>query len=225
MRILLVEDEVSLAKSLKKILEHHNYNVDMVHNGLEVLDYIKTYSYDIVILDIMLPGIDGVNVLRQIREINLNIKIIMLTAKDLTEDKVYALDLGADDYMTKPFSSSELLARIRTLLRRKDSVIVNEYKFEDITLDIDNYILSSSSNQFELGKKEYQIMKLLLESKTNIISHNVLFDKVWDSESDVTDSVLWTYISYLRKKLKLLNSKVIIKAARGIGYSLEVSND
>lgn len=225
MRILLVEDEVSLAKSLKKILEHNKYSVDLVHNGLEVISFINTYLYDIVILDVMLPGLDGVNVLKEIRKINSNIKIIMLTAKDLIEDKVYALDQGADDYMTKPFSSTELLARIRSLLRRKESITSSNYVFDDLCLDLDKYLLRNKSGEFLLGKKEFQIMKLLFENKTNIISHNTLFNKVWDSEADVTDGVLWTYISYLRKKLRLLNSNVSIKATRSIGYSLEVKYD
>ncbi|MFI3251922.1 MAG: response regulator transcription factor [bacterium] len=222
MHILLVEDELHLAKSLKKILEHHNYTVDMVHNGLEVLPFVKTYCFDVIILDVMLPGLDGVNVLKQIREINTNVKIIMLTAKDLIEDKVCALDGGADDYMTKPFSSSELLARIRVCLRRKDSQI-DSTSFGDLTLENNTYKLINSNGEFVLGKKEYQIMELLLENKTNIIEHHTLFDKVWNCESDVTDGVLWTYISYLRKKLRLLNSNVSIKATRGVGYKLEVS--
>ncbi len=222
MRILLVEDELELAKSLKKILEHNKYNVDHISNGLDVLNFVETYNYDIILLDVMLPGLDGVNVLKQIREFNLNVKIIMLTAKTLVDDKVYALDLGADDYITKPFSSSELLARIRSQLRRKDNIIVNNYIYHDIELDIDNYVLKNKKNEFILGNKEFQIMKLLLENKNQVLSHNVLFNKVWDSDSDITDGVLWTYISYLRKKLRLLDSVVNIKSVRGLGYSLEV---
>ncbi len=221
MRILLVEDEIQLAKSLKKILEHNNYTVDLVHNGLDVLSYITTYSYDIILLDIMLPGMNGVNVLTEIRKKNVNVKIIMLTAKDLIDDKVQALDLGADDYMTKPFSSTELLARLRTQLRRKDS-ISSSYSFGDLNLDITTYTLKNTNGEFVLGKKEFQIMQVLIENKNQIIAHNILFDKVWNSESDVTDGVLWTYISYLRKKLRLIHSNVSIKATRGIGYSLEV---
>ncbi len=225
MRILLVEDEIQLAKSLKKILEHNKYSVDLVHDGLESLSFITTYDYDIIILDIMLPGVDGISVLQEIRNSNLNVKVIMLTAKSQVDDKVLALDLGADDYLTKPFSSSELLARIRTLLRRKNTIINNNLFFGDITLDTDTYKLQNNQGEFILGKKEYQILHLLLENKNNIISHDTLFNKVWNSESDVTDGVIWTYISYLRKKLRILNSNVNIKASRGIGYSLEIKND
>lgn len=225
MRILLVEDEIELAKSLKKILEHNKYSVDIVHDGLESLSYITSYNYDVIVLDIMLPGIDGITILKEIRNNNLNVKVIMLTAKELVEDKVLALDLGADDYLTKPFSSSELLARIRSLLRRKNTNIINNLTYGDIILDEDTYTMKNNKGEFILGKKEYQIIKLLLENKNNIISHDVLFNKVWNSESDVTDGVIWTYISYLRKKLRLLNSTVSIKANRGIGYSLETQDD
>lgn len=223
MRLLLVEDEIELAKSLKKILEHSNYTVDLVHDGNNAISYSSTYNYDVIILDVMLPGIDGINVLKKIREFNLNVKIIMLTAKDLVSDKITALDLGADDYLTKPFASIELLARIRSLLRRKD-IIINNFSFEDISLDIDKNLLKCNNNEFLLGKKEFKIMRILIENKNQIISHDTLFDKVWNSENDVNDSIIWTYISYLRKKLRLLNSKVTIKAVRGIGYSLEVSS-
>lgn len=223
MRILLVEDEIQLAKSLKNILEHNNYVVDMVHNGLDSISYVKTYSYDVIILDIMLPGLDGMSVLKEIRQINLNVKIVMLTAKILVDDKVHALDLGADDYLTKPFATSELLARIRSVSRRKET-IVNEYVINDITLDCDTYTLKNANGQFVLGKKEFLLMKILIENKSNILSHNILFEKIWNSDSDVSDQVLWTYISYLRKKLRILNSTVSIKASRGIGYSLEVTS-
>lgn len=221
MRVLLVEDEIQLAKSLKKILEHDKYTVDLVHNGSDVFSYITTYSYDIILLDIMLPGMNGIDILKQIRSVNLDVKIIMLTAKTLVENKIEALDLGADDYLTKPFSSAELLARMRSLSRRTQ-IVINELQFEDIILDSSTYCLKNNNNEFILGKKEYQIMKLLLENKNKILSHQILFDKIWDCESDITEGVLWTYISYLRKKLRLLNSKVSIKATRGIGYSLEV---
>lgn len=222
MRILLVEDEIQLAKSLKKILEHNNYTVDMIHNGLDVISFITTYNYDIILLDVMLPGLDGVSALKKIREINSFVKIIMLTAKDLVSDKVLSLDLGADDYITKPFSSTELLARIRSSLRRKDTTISTDYFFEDISLDIKTCVLKNKNGEFQLGKKEFKIMKLLLENKNQILSQEILFNYVWDSESSITDGVLWTYISYLRKKLRVLDSKVSIKASRGIGYSLEV---
>lgn len=221
MRLLLVEDEVQLAKSLKKILEHNKYNVDLVHDGLESLNFIETYKYDLILLDVMLPTLDGVNILRKIREFDLEVKVIMLTAKNSTNDKVNALDIGADDYITKPFASTELLARIRTQLRRKQ-VIINNYSFGDITLELDTCTLRNVSGEFILGKKEFLLLKLLIENKNQIISQDFLFNKIWDSESFVTENVLWTYISYIRKKLKLLKSNVSIKTTRGIGYSLEV---
>ncbi|MFI3329615.1 MAG: response regulator transcription factor [bacterium] len=221
MRILLVEDEVQLAKSLKKILEHSKYNVDLVHDGLESLDYIQTYQYDLILLDVMLPSLDGINILKKIRENNLDVKIIMLTAKNLLDDKVNALDLGADDYITKPFASSELLARIRTQLRRKD-VILNNYVFSDLTLELDTYTIKNNNGEFILGKKEFLIMKLLIENKNKIISQDILFEKIWNCDGDASDTVLWTYISYLRKKLRLLNSNATIKVSRGLGYILEV---
>ncbi len=221
MRILLVEDEIELARSLKKILEHNKYNIDLVHDGLESISFIETYQYDLIILDVMLPNLDGINILKRIRESNLDVKVIMLTAKSQVENKVEALDLGADDYITKPFASSELLARIRSQLRRKD-VILNNYTYGDITLLLDTYTLQNNNGEFLLGKKEFLLLKILIENKNQILTQEILFDKIWDSDSDVTEGVLWTYISYLRKKLRLLNSNVSIKSSRGVGYYLEV---
>lgn len=225
MKILLVEDEIQLTKSLKKILEHNNYIVDIVHDGIQSLDFVKTYEYDIIILDVMLPSLNGISVLQEIRKINSNVKIIMLTANGQIEDKVNALDLGADDYLTKPFSSQELLARIRSLLRRQKNITTNLIQFGDITLNKNNYSISNYNNEFVLGKKEYQIFLLLLQNKNSVVTYDILFNKVWSSDDFVTDGVIWTYISYLRKKLNIMNSNVQIKVLRGIGYSLVNDDD
>ncbi len=224
MKVLLVEDEVQLAKNLQIILEHHNYNVDIVHDGQIALDYYNTYDYDLIILDIMLPSLNGIEVLTRIRSLNKDIRIIMLSAKSLVEDKVKCLNLEADDYLSKPFSSEELIARINSCLRR-GSAKINVNTIGDLTLDLDNYILKTDSSEFKLSKKEFMILKILFLNKNNIVTHNTLFNKVWSCESDVNDTILWTYISYLRKKIRLLDSNVKINIIRGVGYSIGDNND
>lgn len=223
MRILLVEDEIDLAKSLKRILEYSKYVVDVVNDGEDALLFAQTYKYDLIILDVMIPKKNGIEVLEEIRMTDGDVKIIMLTAKTLTDDKVRALNLGADDYITKPFESSELLARIRSALRVRKVNMINVYSYEDISLDLDSYELKNDVASFVLGKKEYLIMKMLLENTDKIVLRETFYDKVWDADSEFNDNVLWVYVSYLRKKLKKMNSSVIIKLIRGVGYQIEVS--
>lgn len=225
MRLLLAEDEEDLSHALMAVLKHNNYSVDAVFNGQDALDYLETDNYDGAILDVMMPKMDGITVLKKIREQGNSIPIIMLTAKSEIDDRVLGLDSGADDYLTKPFSMKELLARIRAMTRRKSDTTDSLLTFEDISLDRSTYILSCNNNEVRLAGKEYQILEMLMTRPKQIISVEQFMDRIWGFDSETELNVVWVNISYLRKKLSRLNSRVIIKATRGLGYSLEVCND
>lgn len=223
MRLLLAEDEKSLSRALVKILEHSNYSVDAVYDGEEALDYLEAGNYDGVILDIMMPKVDGLTVLQTIRRKGNRIPVLLLTAKSEIDDRVKGLDLGANDYLTKPFAPPELLARIRAMLRtlseqQTDSCL----HVGNITLDTTSYELSSPSGSFRLANKEYQMMDLLMRHPRQVVSTEQFMDRVWGYDSEAEINVVWVYISYLRKKLTALNADVSIKATRNVGYSLEV---
>lgn len=224
MRLLLAEDEKALSGALCTILRHNNYSVDAVYNGVDAMDYLETGLYDGAVLDIMMPKADGLTVLRTIRAKGNNIPVLLLTAKSETDDKVLGLDCGADDYLTKPFNTKELLARIRAMLRRQAGIADNELSFGDIRLDRVSFELISPNKRLLLTSKEFQIMEMLMKNPGQLISPELIMDKVWGYESETEINVVWTYISYLRKKLKLLGSSVSIKAARNIGYTLEEGN-
>ena len=226
MRILLAEDEKSLSNALITILKHNNYSVDAVYNGEDALDYVLSDNiYDLVILDIMMPKLDGISVLKEIRKRKISVPIIMLTAKSDIQDKVLGLDGGADDYLTKPFNVEELLARIRSVTRRKGEINNNNLTFDDLTLNRSTFELECNGNKVLLTNKEYQIVELLMLHKGQMIPMDKIMDKIWGFDSNADTNVIWTYISYLRKKLTSIGSKVMIKANRNIGYSLEVKND
>lgn len=225
MRLLLAEDEKALSNALVTILKHNNYAVDAVYNGKDAIDFIHTGIYDAVILDIMMPIMNGLEVLEQIRKEKNSIPIILLTAKSEVSDKVKGLDLGADDYLTKPFHSKELIARIRAITRRSQELTLDALEYCDISLNKKNYELSCNNNSMVLTSKEFQVLELLITNNNSIISIDTIMDKVWGFDSEAEINIVWTYISYLRKKLKLLNSKVSIQAIRNIGYRLEVKND
>jgi len=220
-RLLLAEDETELANALATILKRHNYAVDVVYNGEDALYYLETEVYDALILDIMMPKVDGIEVLRRIRSKGNNIPVLILTAKSEVEDKVLGLDTGADDYLTKPFSTQELLARIRAITRRRSEILENRLKFGDVELDRLTYELISKKNKVLLTSKEFQIMEMLMMNKNQMIPSERIMEKVWGYDSDVESNVVWTYISYLRKKLRILESTVDIKSVRNIGYMLE----
>lgn len=221
MRLLLAEDEVSLSNALVTILKHNNYSVDAVYNGEDAIAYLETGVYDALILDIMMPKVDGIEVLKTIRANGNNIPVLLLTAKSEIEDKVLGLDSGADDYLTKPFNTKELLARIRALTRRTPYLSENVLRFGDIELNRMTYELISKKRKILLTSKEFQIMELLMLNHNMMISLEKIMEKVWGYDSEAEINVVWTYISYLRKKLKLLESKVDIKSVRNIGYMLE----
>lgn len=222
MKILLVEDEKRLAQSIEYILKKKKYIVDVVYDGEDAIDYALSKIYDLIILDVMLPKINGIDVLKFIRKEKITVPILLLTAKSSTEDKVIGLDSGADDYLTKPFETDELLARVRAMLRRKGEIIEEEIKFEDISLNNNNYTLYCGNNEIPLSLKEFNIMKILISNNKNTIKKEFLIEKVWGFDKDTEYNNLEVYISFLRKKLNLLGSKVEIKTARGIGYYLEV---
>lgn len=221
MRILLAEDERSLSRAIIALLEKHNYSADAVYDGQEALDYLEAENYDAVILDIMMPRLDGLSVLRTLRERGSQIPVLLLTAKSEVEDKVTGLDSGANDYLTKPFATAELLARIRAMTRTQTAQTDSKMSFGNITLDQTTYELSSPSSSFRLANKEYQMMELLLRNPRQLIPSERFLEKIWGYDSDVELNVVWVYISYLRKKLTALQADIQIKATRNAGYSLE----
>ncbi len=222
MRILLCEDEVSLSKALVRILEHHHYSVDAVYDGEEALYYLEAENYDVVLLDIMMPKVDGIEVLKKTREKGNLIPIIMLTAKSTVDDKVVGLDAGANDYLAKPFDTKELLARLRAVTRSVTETTSSKLQVGNITLDRATFDLSANNKNFKLANKEFQMMEMLMLNNGHIINTERFFEKIWGYESDVEIKIVWVYISYLRKKLIALDSDVAIKVIRGTGYCLEV---
>jgi len=226
MRILIVEDEVGLAEALAQILSKNNYYVDMVHDGETGLDYILTGIYDLILLDIMLPELDGITVLRTIRDKGIATPVVMLSAKGDVPDKVTGLDNGADDYIAKPFATDELLARIRAALRRNNEVVPEDsLKFGDLELNMSTLMLMCKSKDLKLILKEGKLLELLLIRKNTVTSKEQIIEKLWGLDSDVEHNNVEVYISFLRKKLVFLNSIVQIKTIRGVGYVLEVTSD
>ena len=226
MKLLLVEDSIQLNKALTTVLKRNSYIVDSAFDGEEALLYIDQYKYDIIILDIMLPKINGLDVLKRVRTNKIDTPIIMLTAKSTTEDKIHGLDLGADDYLPKPFVVEELLARIRALLRRQPTYEEeSKLEFGDIILDSNNCCLVNNEKKVTLMNKELQIITLLMKANGNVVSQDTISKNVWDIESYSTSENVWVFISYLRKKLESINSKVKIKSIRYQGYYLEYNNE
>lgn len=221
MRLLLCEDERSLSRAVEAILRKNNYSVDAVYDGRDALDYIVNGNYDGVILDIMMPVMDGIEVLKNVRSRGITTPILLLTAKSEIEDKVNGLDSGADDYLTKPFDTRELLARIRAMTRggsaRADTIL----RLGNITLDLASYELSSPSGSYKLANKEFQMMEMLMRNPKKLMSTEAFMEKIWGFDSDSELSVVWVYISYLRKKLTALSANISIKAHRNAGYYLE----
>ena len=222
MKLLLAEDERSLSKALTAILEHNGYTVDAVYDGVEALEYLEMGEYDGLILDIMMPRMDGMTALQKIREQGNQIPILMLTAKSEVDDKVAGLDNGANDYLTKPFASKELLARIRAMTRTQTVAVTSVLQFGNISLNQATKELSSPSGEFHLANKEFQVMELLMSNPKNVIPTERIMERVWGYDSNAELNVVWAYISYLRKKLTALHADIQIKATRNTGYSLEV---
>ncbi|MDY0235788.1 MAG: response regulator transcription factor [Gudongella sp.] len=221
MRLLLCEDEVELSNALVAMLKHNNYSVDAVYDGEEALNYLETENYDGVILDIMMPKVDGIAVLKTIRGKGNNVPVLMLTAKSEIDDKVLGLDSGADDYLTKPFVTKELIARIRAITRRQSEITDSILDFENITLDRLTFELKSEKDSVRLSNKEFQMLEMLMINPLNVISTDRFMEKIWGYDSDSEINVVWVCISSLRKKLITIEAEVEIKARRNIGYSLE----
>ena len=221
MRLLLAEDEKDLSKALCAVLKHNNYSVDPVYNGQDALDYGLCENYDAIILDIMMPKKNGLEVLSELRKQGIDTPVIILTAKSETEDKILGLDTGADDYLTKPFSMGELLARIRALTRRKSEFSPNLLTTGNLSLNRETFELSVGEKSIRLGNKEFQMIELLMNSPGRLISTEQFMERIWGYETEAEINVVWVYISYLRKKLTTLGANVEIKAVRGVGYTLE----
>ncbi len=221
MRVLIAEDEVSIARALKVMLEKNKYAVDVVHNGNDALDYIKAMSYDVLVLDIMMPGRDGIEVLKTARVGGNTTPALFLTAKAEVADRVAGLDAGADDYLPKPFAASEFLARVRALTRRSNTYASTALVLGNVTLDCSQYILKTTQEEIRLNNKEYQLMELFLRHPRQVFSLEHLMDKVWEMDTESEMNVVWTYIAVLRKKLKQIGANVVIRTIRGAGYTLE----
>ena len=221
MRLLLCEDERSLSRAIETILKRNNYSVDAVYNGKDALDYITVGNYDGIILDIMMPIMDGIQVLKEIRAKKISTPVLILTAKSEIDDKVKGLDSGANDYLTKPFDARELLARIRAMTRETDRQSDSKLRLGNIVLDCASYELSSPSGSYKLANKEFQMMEMLMKNPKRLISTELFMEKIWGYDTESEISVVWVYISYLRKKLLALDADIQIRAQRNSGYSLE----
>ena len=224
MRILIVEDEKALSRVLVKIFEKNYYSVDAVYNGQEALDYIATGNYDIVLMDVMMPVMDGITALKKIRADGNQIPVLLLTAKSEVDDKVIGLDSGANYYITKPFDIKELLAAVRAITRKEEQTD-NRLHFGNITLDTSTYELASDTDSVKLTNKEFQMMEIFMSNPKILVSADTLMERIWGYDSDSEINVVWAYISYLRKKLKNLNANFTIKSSRNSGYSLELTDD
>lgn len=223
MRLLVVEDEEALADALCEILKQNCYMVDAVFNGPDGLDYARSEIYDIILLDVMLPGMDGITLLKTLRREQIHTPVILLTAKSELDDIITGLDAGSDDYLAKPFSTGELLARIRAISRRGTAYTGDIISYADISLDKGTMELHCGSHSIKLGAKEFQIMEIFLSSPKQVIPKDLLIEKVWGIDTDAEYNNVEVYISFLRQKLNSLGTKVQIKTSRSVGYHLEVA--
>lgn len=222
MKILIAEDEISTARALKVILEKSKFSVDIVHNGNDAWNYIQAGPYEVIVLDIMMPGMNGLEVLAKIRENNIKTPVLMLTAKAELEDRVAGLDAGADDYLAKPFASSELIARVKALGRRSEVYSDSVKSIGNVVLDSNKYEMRVGDRSVSLTNKEYQLLELFILHPGFVFSTEHLMEKIWGLDSESYIDVVWTHIGFVRKKLKSLDANVEIKTIRGAGYSLEV---
>lgn len=222
MNVLIAEDEQRLADAIAQILRENKYQVDVAYNGNDGLAYALDGDYDVFVCDVMLPGMSGFEIVKELRRKNVNTPIIMLTARTSLADKVTGLDAGADDYLTKPFQPAELLARLRALTRRQGEVVVDELKCGDLVIDLSTYDMSAGGKTVRLSYKEFEVMSLLVGNVGRTLPKDTLIARVWGIESDAGDNNVEAYISFLRKKLKFLDSSVRIVTQRKVGYRLEV---
>lgn len=224
MKLLLAEDERELSAALCAILRHNNYSVDAVYDGGDALDYALSGGYDGVILDIMMPGRDGISVLTELRRRGKTVPVLILTARSDVSDRITGLDAGADDYLSKPFDTGELLARVRAMTRRHADFSPNELVYGGVKLNRETFELSAEGGACRLGNREFQMLEMLMTSPQRVISTEQFMEHIWGYDSETEIGVVWVYISFLRKKLASLGADVEIKASRGIGYSLEIKS-
>lgn len=222
MNILVVEDERNLADAICRILEDEGYNAEAAYDGKAGLAYAESCMYDAAILDVMLPGMDGFEIVRELRRAGSELLVMMLTAKTSTADKVEGLDCGADDYMTKPFEAPELLARVRALTRRKGEMVIDTLTFGDLTLDLSSHDLACGEQSVHLSKREFDVLQMLMKGTNRIVSKQDLLTRVWGTDADASENSVEAYVSFLRKKIRHLKSKVEITTLRMLGYRLEV---
>lgn len=222
MNILVVEDERNLADAICRILKDEGYNAEAAYDGKAGLAYAESCMYDAAILDVMLPGMDGFEIVRELRRAGSELPVMMLTAKTSTADKVEGLDCGADDYMTKPFEAPELLARVRALTRRKGEMVIDTLTFSDLTLDLSSHDLVCGEQSVHLSKREFDVLQMLMKGTNRIVSKQDLLTRVWGTDADASENSVEAYVSFLRKKIRHLKSKVEITTLRMLGYRLEV---
>lgn len=228
MRILIIEDEYNLADVVSNRLKQENYKVDIETDGEEGLYQALNGTYDLVLLDVMLPSMNGFEILKEIRENDLELKVIMLTAKSELDDKLEGFNFGADDYLTKPFHIEELIARVNTQLRKNNSKkITDSIEVGNISLNLKKSTITclDTKEEIEIGKKEFELLEYLMKNKNQIISKDQIYTKIWGLDNEIESNNLEAYLSFIRKKLKLIGANIIIKANRGLGYKLEVENE
>ncbi|MDE6184968.1 MAG: response regulator transcription factor [Lachnospiraceae bacterium] len=221
MRILIAEDEYELARGLKFLLEKNKFSMDVAYDGQQALDYFHSTGYDVIVLDIMMPKVNGLEVLKEIRRNGSGVPILMLTAKAEIEDRVAGLEAGADDYLPKPFASREFIARVKALSRRNAGYADLFLTFGNVKLDCNRYELICGSESVRLNNKEFQMIELFMRHPRFVFSTNHLMDKIWGQDSETDISVVWTYVGFIRKKLRQMDADIEIKTVRGAGYSLE----
>ncbi len=221
MKLLYAEDEPAMAEAVTDVLTYHNYLVDRVADGEEALDYARSETYDGIILDVMMPRLDGLAVVETLRREGCRTPVLLLTAKGEVEDRIRGLDLGADDYLPKPFAMGELLARVRAMLRRRQEFVPEVLTCGDVTLNLGSFQLACGDKSAVLPKMEYRLMETLMRNQGLYLSSEDLLVKVWGYNAQAEIGTVWVYISYLRKRLAALGSRVTVKARRGVGYTLE----
>lgn len=222
MRVLIADDEPAITKALKVILEKNKFTVDAVYNGRDALDYMLTGQYDAVVLDIMMPQLSGLDVLTRARAQGIKTPVMLLTAKGEVSDRVTGLDCGADDYLPKPFATSELVARVRALTRRSDSYTHTVLSLGQTRLDSGRYELACGDRSVSLSNREYQLMELLMRNARQVFSSERIMELVWGFDANADTDVVWTYVSFLRKKLREINADTEIKTIRGVGYAFDM---
>ena len=224
MRILVAEDEIDLAEALKMMLEMQKYSVEMVHDGEDALFYAESTPYDLILLDVMMPKKSGIEVVRELRSNGIHTPVLMLTAKSQLEDKVTGLEEGADDYLTKPFEGAELLARVKSLLRRPNVFVASVMALGNVELNRDTFTMMTSKGQVLLNNKEFQLMEYFMMNSNQVLSTDLIMEKIWGLDSEAEINVVWVNISSLRKKLAMIEADVTLKSARGLGYQLVVES-